>query len=353
MKWLMAQAKAKSTSKTDASMLRSWFRYCQLAQIPRHPVGGWHLAAYATSLVVDGRVKSADTLAQYVSAVRTYHTDLGENCPTPGQFGPLKRVIEGLRRTAKRPIKRSLPVTPTILLNFLTTLLPPPFCPYASQTLTIFKILSLFYFLTMLRCSNLIARTYGEVDPVRLVCWGDVKNLSYNGVKGIVFHLPLTKSIQNGERIQKIPLARNRICPLLCPVRALAILRDIVGDHNIGADTPLFQAPDRLGKFKPILRHQYDAWYNHRLKEMGENPALYTLHGWRHGGIQQTLLSENNLALAKLTSDHTSDVILEYSHVPADRRLTISQKINRNLNRAMMGEPEVEEFLPVGVLQIA
>ena len=61
--------------------------------------------------------------------------------------------------------------------------------------------------------------------------------------------------------------------------------------------------------------------------------SKYTLHGWRHGGIQQTLMSEQNLALVKLTSDHTSDVIQEYAHVPADRRLVISQKVNVNLSK--------------------
>ena len=85
---------------------------------------------------------------------------------------------------------------------------------------------------------------------------------------------------------------------------------------------------------------------------MGEDARLYTLHAWRHGGIQQTLLSEHNLALAKLTSDHTSDVILEYAQVPADRRLTISQKINVNLTRAVLGEKQDTPNLPSGVLQL-
>ena len=320
------------------SQLKAWFRYCQFAKIPRCPVGGWHLAMYATTLVVDGRIKSADSLAQYVSAVRQYHTDLGFDCPTPSRFGPLNRVIQGLRKTAQRPVKRSLPITPKLLINFLLSLLPPPFCPVASQTLTVYKVLSLLYMLTTLRCSSLIARTYGEVDPKRLVCWGDLKNLHFNGVRGINLNLGLTKSIQCGERVQDVPLARNDSCPIICPVRAIATLRDIVGEENIHGDTPLFQVRGYDGVLRPILRRPYEAWFNHRLSEMGEDTNLYTLHAWRHGGIQQVLLSEQNLALCKLTSDHTSDVILEYSNVPADARLTISQKINRNLSLAITGE---------------
>ena len=86
-------------------------------------------------------------MANYVSAVRGYHHDLGFDCPTPSQFGPLDRVIKGLRRVSIRPVKRSLPITPTILLNFLTTSLPTPFCPHESNILTTYKVLALFYFL--------------------------------------------------------------------------------------------------------------------------------------------------------------------------------------------------------------
>ena len=68
-------------------------------------------------------------------------------------------------------------------------------------------------------------------------------------------------------------------------------------------------------------------------------------------------MSENNLALAKLTSDHSSDVILEYSHVPADRRLIISQKVNRNLNCYIHGDSFAHTLalnpLPAGVLRNA
>ena len=84
---------------------------------------------------------------------------------------------------------------------------------------------------------------------------------------------------------------------------------------------------------------------------MGCNPDLYTLHAWRHGGIQQCLMSEQNLALCKLTSDHSSDVILEYSNVPADRRLVISQKVNQNLSMYVLGDQANLVPLPHHVLR--
>ena len=349
MRFLMSKAKKPSTTKSQQSMLKTWHRYAFTNQVTL-PVGGWHLALFATQVVREGRIKSADSLANYVSAVRSYHLDLGLDCPTPSQFGPLKRVIDGFRDVAQRPVKKSLPITPNILINFLNTTLPPPFCTYDTQQLQVYKVLCLTYFLSMLRSSSLIPKTYGDVDPVRLLCWGNIQQVAFGEFRGLIFELHKTKTIKNMERIQTVSLAQNDDCPMLCPVRAILRLKDIIGEANIGPNTPVFQTRDYQGRLRPILYHKFDKWYRFRLQEMGLNSALYTLHAWRHGGIQQTLMSEQNLALVKITSDHSSDVILEYSQVPADRRLLISQKVNRNLTTFVTGLVPAGPYLPANVL---
>ena len=349
MRFLMTKAKAPNTHKTQNSMLKSWFAFTQEFQITL-PVGGWGLAMYATDLVVKGKVTTADSLANYVSAVKQYHSDLGMDCPTPTQFGPLNRVIQGLRGVAQRPTRRSLPVTPEILFNLLNTRIQPPFCPLDAQILHIYKILSLVYYLTMLRSSSLVPKTYKDVDPVRLLCWGNIQEITFQGTPGVLLQMYKTKTIQNCERIQEVPLAQNDECPALCPVCALRTLKQIIGVENIGPDTPVFQSRDYQGKLRPVLYSKFNAWYKFRLSEMGLDSKLYTLHGFRHGGIQQALMSEGNLALVKITSDHSSDVILEYSNVPADRRLTISRKVNSNLTTFVLGSSRAAADLPSWVL---
>ena len=84
-----------------------------------------------------------------------------------------------------------------------------------------------------------------------------------------------------------------------------------------------------------VQRHKYDWWFKLRLKNMGVDPKLYTLHGFRHAGIQECLLAEANLALCKLSSDHSSDAILEYAFIPPERRLRISSKVNHSLASAI------------------
>ena len=349
MRFLMSKAKASSTTKSQQSMLKSWHKYAFANQVTM-PVGGWHLAMYATQLTRDGRITSADSLANYISAVSAYHKDLGMKCPTPSEFGPLDRVIKGFRNTALRPTRKTLPVTPAILLNFLNTNLPHPFCTYDQLQLQTYKILCLIFFLSMLRSSSLIPKSYKEVDPVRLLCWGNVQLIRFGDIQGVVFEMHKTKTIQNMDRVQQVTLSQNDDCPQLCPVRAVLQLRDIIGVRNIGPDTPLFQTRNYKGTLRPVLYHKFQQWFRFRLNEMGLDASKYSLHAWRHGGIQQALMSEQNLALVKLSSDHSSDVILEYSRVPADRRLIISQKVNRNLSTFVTGTVPDGPYLPSNVL---
>ena len=84
-----------------------------------------------------------------------------------------------------------------------------------------------------------------------------------------------------------------------------------------------------------IMRHKFDKWFRMCLCKMGLDQTLYTLHGFPHAWIQEHLLAEGNLALCKLSSDHSSDAILEYSFIPADRRLSISSKVNKSLAAAI------------------
>ena len=79
---------------------------------------------------------------------------------------------------------------------------------------------------------------------------------------GICITLDKTKTIQSAERRQRVPLAQNYECPILCPVRALALLRHMVGDSNITDDIPLFQ-----------MRDFAKGWFNHQLTEMGADVA--------------------------------------------------------------------------------
>ena len=229
-----------------------------------------------------------------------------------------------------RPVIKSEPITPEILFNLLRTTPNNPLCPLETITTNTLKALCLLYFTSMLRSSNLIPVSLSDVDPLRLVCWGNIRRLTCGDKRGVVIEVSLSKTIQYGQRKQFVTLAPSSN-PLLCPVQALNTLAAQFGVSNCGPDTPIFQIPNNSGKFVPITRAKFNNWFRLRLTQMGVDASLYTLHSFRHGGIQQTLLSESNYALCRLSSDHSSDAIMEYSQIPPNRRLTISDKVNRSL----------------------
>ena len=335
MRYIQKHAWAPSTLKSIASQWKAFKEYCVLAGITTLPIDDREICFFSVWLTSSGRVTTVGSLAQYVSAVRTVHKMLKlPQVPTPSQYGPLDMILKGFRRIAQHKTKKSLPVSPPILSNLLQSEIPTHFGPQYQQTVQIFRYLSLLYYLTMLRSSNLIAKSAKDIDLKMILCWEDVKPLRNNINNGIVIAVPKSKNNQFGERVHYIPLAAASN-PLLCPVKAILGLIHIYGKDKCFGNRPIFQVPDGYGGFKVLLRHKFDRWFKRRLEHMNLNPALYTLHGFRHAGIQEHLLAEGNLALCKLSSDHSSDAILEYSHIPADRRLTISRKVNKSLADAV------------------
>ena len=168
-----------------------------------------------------------------------------------------------------------------------------------------------------------------------VLCWENVTPLQNDITKGILVTDPKSKNNQFGERDHLIPLAAASN-PLLCPVKSILALVKIYGKKHCCGPTPVFQTPNEDGSFTPVMRHKFDRWFKTRLGSMNLDPSLYTLHAYRHGGIQECLLAEQNFALCKLSSDHSSDAILQYAFIPPERRLHISQKVNRSLEDAMV-----------------
>ena len=75
-----------------------------------------------------------------------------------------------------------------------TPTLPPHSGIAQQQTIQVYHYLCLLYFLTMLRSSNLIAKSAKDVDLKMILCWEDVKPLRNNINNGIVIAVPKSKN---------------------------------------------------------------------------------------------------------------------------------------------------------------
>ena len=330
VRFLQQHAWAPQTRASLSSECKAFYAYCDLANINTFPVDGVQLTLYVTWLAMTGRVTSADSLRQYVSAVNTLHRTMGLSCPTPSQYGPLQQVITGFRRLAQRPTKKSLPVTPPILTNLLGSRPHHPLCAVQAKFLTVLRSFTLLLFQTMVRSSNMVPPNRSKIDLEMILTWDKIRRVQ----SGVVITIVKSKTIQYGERIQQIPLAAS-MTSQVCPVVTLDCLATMYGRENCGPGTPVFRLPNSTGGWAVMTKADYIPFFRARLRQMGLDESLYSLHGFRHGAIQECMLVEKNMGLVKLTSDHASDAILAYSQVPPERRMDISAKINANLGGHM------------------
>ena len=328
MQWLMMNAWADSTKKALSTEYKAFKAYCRIANIWTLPVTGHQLAMYATWLLSSGRLKSTGSLQQYLSAVRTLHRRIGLDCPTPKSYGPLDMVVRGSRRSAKRPVHRTLPVTPKILKFILNTSPTDPLSATNYKLLTVLKAVALIYFLSMLRSSNLLPASRKQINLRKILTWGDIGRCK----EGLLLHVRESKTNQHAERIQKVPLPASPH-PDWCPVRTLDALVCIYGAENCRANTPVFRVPSKSGKsWVTLEKHEFETFFRRRLLAAKLDPADYTLHGFRHGSIQTAMLVEDNFAMVALTSDHSSDAINAYTGIPATSRMRVAAKMVRHLN---------------------
>ena len=119
--------------------------------------------------------------------------------------------------------------------------------------------------------------------------------------------------------------------PKFCPVRALENLACMYGPEYMSPDTPVFLIPTPSGKFVPLKKQEFGNWLRSRLATMGLPAEDFSVHSFRHGGVQQCVLNEPNKALVQLASGHSSEAIMGYAQIPSERRMAISAKVNRSL----------------------
>ena len=327
MKDVVSHAWAPRTRRTLTSQAKAFKTFAELADIRSLPLSGEELCFYAIWLYIVRGLKAPKSIQMYLSAVRTLHRRLGLDCATPTTFGPLGQVMSGLKRKLQHKVKKMSPITPTILVKLLRVSNLTPLCLIQHQTLTTLRALALIFFQSMLRSSNMIPEDRHKFDSRYILKWSNVKKIDY----GILITITHSKTIQYGEREHEIPLAASPD-PRFCPVRALMNLAWMYGPEYVKPETPVFLVPTPDGKFVPIKKAEFLDWLRGRLSGMGLDASKYGVHSFRHGGVQEGLLNEDNRALVQLASDHSSEAIMGYAQIPPDRRMSLSAKINRSLS---------------------
>ena len=123
---LLAAGRRPSTWRSYASKLQRWLDFCQRARIQAVPAKQEHVLCYLGSLYSEGRIH-AGSLQPYLSAINSFHADLGLERPALGHAVKLLRRGYGETQAeddpesiiARRPIPA--PVMGAVLKLALTT----------------------------------------------------------------------------------------------------------------------------------------------------------------------------------------------------------------------------------------
>ena len=315
---------APSTRGTLCSQQRSFLSFLESYNFTEFPVHPDTLVFYASFLVMTGRIKSAGSIRQYLSAASTLHKMYGLTCATPSTYGPLHNMVKGIERGYSSPPKHRLPISKEILTNLifhLNSIIYSTASWASRMTALSIKAVYLVLFYSMLRAGNTLPHSAKEFNPLRHLSWGRVSHHA----EGVILSVSLSKTIQFQERVHQIPLARCENLHL-CPVSALEDLVAARGPNLCGPADPVFAFPQD-GSWAPLPKQTVVRHFNGQLAAMGLDPKDYSLHSFRHGGISFALLADNPVAWIRLNSDHKSECIFGYLNLEAERRFIVTKKM--------------------------
>ena len=324
---------ADSTRRAINSQQKTFLEFLNTYELYDFPVSGDTLVVFAAFLIMSGRLSNSRSVRQYLSAASTLHRMFGLTCDTPSTYGPLQNTVRGIDRAFSSPVKHRLPVDGRILFNLVSELdFLMSTASWSDKTFfAAVRALYIVLYFSMLRAGNTMPISERDFNPTRHLSWGRV---SQDG-EGVVISIPLSKTIQSLERVHQIPLAP---CDSLavCPVKALHDLAELRGAHHCADDDPVFARWSGCG-WAPLTKPPVDKLFKAQLARMGLDPSMFSLHSFRHGGLQDGMAANVPISYLRLHSDHKSEAIQAYLHLPVEKRVCVAQELARNLSETVRG----------------
>ena len=297
--------------------MQAFWDFCLEMGVTEMPPDGETLRLFAAWLMIK-RCSKADSMRQYLSAVRTHFNKLGLHVPAPTEFGPLAAVVSGAQRLFPGPVRRSKPVSPSILRNLIFSRPPARATTCQKMTLQILKDTSLLLFFSLLRSSNVFPPHPAAADKIRNLTWEKVKFIEGGAVLSIV----LSKTEQYRRQVHRVVLV-ERVQSVFCPVSALRRLWEVRRPVTPSPVDHVCMLPSESGEWRIMVKYEYLQWFHARITQMGLKKEAYLLHAFRHGGVSLALSEEPNLQQVRLQSHHLSDAVFVYSQMQVERRFTV------------------------------
>jgi hypothetical protein len=295
---------AVATRDSYSTPVRQYVLFCdRFGFHPPFPASQYSLCAFAA--VTAGRVQGR-TVGRYVSAIRSYHVDVGLSVPTADAH-TLFRVLRGIRRKGRNvPSPLRLPVMASHLVAVRSHLDLSVRCDL------VFWSAAVLAFLGFLRCGEFSVCSTTDPDcvlRVKHVRFGpDAVFVTLPGSKTDPFRLGVTICVGRTD----------------FPLCAWSALRALLALYPSTSDSPLF-VPFVDGA--PMSRAWFLRRFSGLLRLAGVDPAGYAGQSFRRGAATAARLRGVAERDIRAMGRWASDAALRYVCLPPPTLLAVSRII--------------------------
>ena len=308
-----------STKKGYLTHLTAYIEFCDRFSFNYFPCDNLQLCRFGQYLVKYRGLKSADSVGNYMSGIRTCIAMLGLAIPDPLEK-QMQLFTQGLKTLMPHETKQMKPITPEMLIKIYDIV------DFTNLTDMVAWVATLVGFTLFLRRSNLVPEAMTRFDADKQFCRKDFNVISPTSV--MMAEVRWSKTIQFKEKVLRLPIlpAGNKsICPVLWMHYMLEQIPGEPGD-------PAFMIPSKEGKLA-LSANQLVARLKKWLTLIGEDPDGYALHSLRRGGA--TFAHQCNIQgeMIKLLGDWASDAWRRYCDISMDQRFDTMQAFVEGLDK--------------------
>ncbi|XP_071099429.1 uncharacterized protein [Haliotis cracherodii] len=290
---------AETTKRTYSSMKTAYLRFCLYFSRTPVPADRMTVLLYRVFLT---RSPSATSIPGYMNIIRLLHLEVG--LPNPLETWEQKALHKGILRLKGTPTKQKLPITPDILRRMHSHMdMSEPF-------LVAFWAACIIAFFCFLRKSTMLPETRGSGSRKQTYLSLHDAKISPDKDSAMIT-VRHTKTIQFGQRVLKLPLARVPDS-VLCPVKALEHLLSQYSEELQHSNAPLFSYVDRSGVLKSLTYKSFVKTLKYYLDKCGYDSGAYSGHSFRRGGCSYAFDIGIPPLLIKLRGDWRSNAYERY-----------------------------------------
>ena len=313
------QAVKSSTKKNLLSQMNSYEAFCKRYEFDYFPCNTKQLCRYGQFLKDIKGFISAESIGNYISAVRTAHTLLGFD-PPQSEDKQMKLFVNGLRNMLLHDVKQAKAIIPDILLRIYDVV------DFTNQTDMVAWVALLIGFYLFLRRSNLVPETMNSFDHTKQFTRRDFHVV--DPLKVMMCEIRWSKTIQFKEKVLRLPILpveNKKICPVMW---SHYMMNQVPGLP----DDPAFLimvGGQKMSLSANQLIYRFRKW----LDLVKEDSTEYSLHSLRRGGATFAQQCNINGNMIQLLGDWASDAWKRYCDVSMDQRFDSMQSFVDGLNK--------------------